>query len=231
MTGQRFDFQGYTQGQRGGLSLYPFCGIINGLVVSNVAIAGAGNDTLTMNVSLGAARLDGQYTTLASNITALTLAPGVGALNTGTHNVEVWLVPTRVVPAQAAAPSGPVAGKKYIKTIDMGEYLLVDDIKEYDGSAWLSYDAISGPPADPNSHNNLPMNEVGSTISTATSSNPNLVMAPEKAVYHKSNMPIGLSVQGPAYLRQPAGVRLAVIDIVGGAITLQTYGDDARLSV
>ncbi|EKQ70393.1 hypothetical protein OsccyDRAFT_0680 [Leptolyngbyaceae cyanobacterium JSC-12] len=229
-SGQRFDYQAYTEGQRGGLSLYPYCGIINGLQVSTVAIAGTGNVNLTMNVSAGAARLDGQYCSLAAGITTLVLPVGLD-LNVGDYTFNVWLNARRLVPAQASAPGAPATNDKYIKVVDKGSYLEVDDILYYTGSVWAKYNAISGPPAL-QGHNNLPLNEVNATIHNATSSNQSFALTAEKPVYHKTNYPVGLSSPGAAYLRQPAAIKIATINIAnGGTITSTIYGDEVRIPI
>lgn len=229
MTGQRFDYQAYPEGMRGGLSLYPHAGVVRGLEVSNVTLAGTGNVDLRMNISAGAARLDGQLCVLAAAITNLTFNfPGVD-LAVGTRSYDIWLVPRRVVPARTTAPSSPSAGDRYIKVIDMGSYHKVDDIFIYQNSAWAKYEAVKAPPA--HGHQNLPLNEILTTIDNTATANTNVsfLLAPEKAVYHKHNYPVGLNAPGEAYLRQPCNIKLATISLVSGTPTITGYGDEARI--
>lgn len=232
MTGQRFDYQAYPEGMRGGLSLYPHAGVVRGLEVSGVNLSGVGNVDLRMNVSAGAARLDGQLCVLAAAITNLTFSfPGVD-LAVGNRSYDIYLSPRRIVPARTTAPSGPNAGDRYIKVVDLGSYQQVEDILIYQNSAWVKYDAVSNaPPA--HGHQNLPLNEILTTIDNTATSNANVsfALAPEKHVYHKTNYPVGLSAPGEAYLRQSCSIKLATITLVSGTPTVALYGDRSRLPI
>lgn len=218
MTGLRFDFHQMPQGTTGGLSLYPVSGVLSGLVVSSPGIGGS-NNIMTVNVSAGIARLDGKRVELATAITALQIDVGTGInLNTANLVTQVWLRPRRKVPALLAAPGSPAAGDKYIKVLEIDDYQLVDSIQEFKNSAWTLYNAAYAPPAI--GHNNLPLNEQVEVISALTSANPSFSASNEKIVYHRDRYPIGVSSPGSAYLRYPAGVRLATISFTGGVGTV-----------
>lgn len=218
MTGTRFNFHQLPQGMQGGMSLYPVSGVLSGLVVSAPGIGGT-NNILTCNVSAGTARLDGKRVELVSAITALQLDLGAGVnLATQTLTTEVWLLPRRKVPALTANPGSPAAGDKYIKVVNIDNYQLVDTILEFKNSAWTVYNAAYAPPAI--GHNNMPLNEQTEAIATATTSNPSFGITNEKIIYHRNRYAIGVEQPGNAYLRYPAGVKLATISFTGGVGTV-----------
>lgn len=238
MVGQRFDYQGYTQGMKGGLSLYPHGGVVEGLLVSPHAspvidgTEGASSNTaLQIAVTAGMARIDGQLCTLAANVASVKLQYGV-ALDAGTFNIDIWLNPVRAIKAVTALPGTATAGDKVILVKDMDSYYLVDGIYEAPATnTWALFDVVSKTPPG-HGHNNLPLNDVVATIdnSATLAANLSFSVMPEKAIYHKTGYPIGLSSPGAAYLRQPAGIKLATITLVDGVATATTYGDEVRLA-
>jgi hypothetical protein len=229
MTGNRFNYQLDPRGQQGGLSYYPFSGIVSGLTVTAAVANGTDNVNLAVTITAGAARLDGKYHSLAANISALILPVGADVA-VGTQKFEIWLNPRRVVPALTSAPGGPATGDKYLKVRDQGEYLEVTDFLQYNGSAWLDFDPVRGS-APGYGFNNLPMNEINTVIDTATTSNKSFSFTPEKAVYHGNNYPQYVAAPSKAHVRLNAGVKLADITMVSGTATIVNHGDQVRLAL
>jgi hypothetical protein len=234
------------RGERGGLSAYPYTGIVSGLVATAAntplsASGGAGQpvDTLNLNISAGSARLDGQLVTLNAAIAGLKLLPlGTGVAINGNNTsyvVPVYLNPQRVIPALSSAPGSPNTNDIYIQTQTVTpnngapSHNLVVDIFQYNGSSWASYDAITAPPAW--GHNNHPLNAIKSAIDASTSNNKSFSLTQESDLYWFSNFPPYVSKQSQAALRKSCSVLIATVTIAtnsGGAstVTVVPYGDD-----
>ncbi len=249
-SGFRFDYQMLVRGQRGGLSAYPYTGIVSGLVITaantplTASVQNGALDTLNLNVSAGSARLDGQLATLASAISGLTLLP-LGATvalngNNTSYSLPIYLNPQRVVPALAAAPAGPATNDIYIKSQSVTPnngaptFSQVIDVYKYNGSAWVQYDAITAPPAW--GWNNHPLNGVKAAIDSATSNNKSIGLTPELDLYWPSNFPPYVSKQSNAALRKSCTIQLATVNIsTNGSgvstVTVTPYGDDQLITM
>ena len=218
VSGVRFVQNLIPEGQKGGLNNYPFSGVLRGLKVTSPAII-TGNVTFSVNVSAGEAKLDGTKVELASAITTLVLpSPNGVALNTGTIEVDVYLVPQRSVKALTVAPSSPAVGDMYIKVNQYETYQISEGVYEYKAGAWQLFDGISAKPGY--GHNNLPFNSIISTVSTVTSSNPNFRTRNEDTIYHPRREPLYNVAPSQAYLRMPAGIKLATIRFASGAASI-----------
>jgi hypothetical protein len=218
VSGVRFVQNLIPEGQRGGVNNYPFSGVLQGLKVTAPAIV-SGNVTFSVNISAGEARLDGVKVALATNITALVLPSPTGvALNTGTHQADVYLIPQRSVRALTAAPSAPSAGDMYIKVKQYDTYQISEGIYEFKNNAWQLFDGVRAKPGY--GHNNLPLNSIVPSISTATTSNVNFRTRNEDTVYHSRPEPLYNVAPSQAYLRMPAGIKLATVQFVNGTASI-----------
>ncbi len=229
MAAQRFDFQIYPAGQHGGITAYPYSGVINGFAVSNPAVTSA--STFTVNVAPGAAKLDGVRVENAAAITGLQLNAPAG-VNLTTANIElpVYLNPVRLVPALLTAPATAAEGDRYIHVADLIDYLLENQVYKYKSGVWTPYDSVQAPPAY--GHNNLPLNEVVPVVDTATTNNRSFACQDEKVVYHKSPLPPYVARTSLAYLRQAAGTPLATVRFSGGsASVIEGVPESARIAV
>ena len=231
--GPRFGFQQVPQGMSGGLVYYPLVGVISGLQVTaaSAVVDGVGGHTaltdLLVTISAGAARLDGIYHQLAANLSNLRLGSVATEMASGTYTFGIYLNPRRIIPALTAAPGGPSTNDIYIKVVNIDDYQLVDGYYKYNGSAWVTYNAIQAPPSY--NFNNLPFNDINATVDTATTNNVSFSITPEKNVYNKVNIPVGLSKPGEAYVRKCTSLKLATITVVNGSATIANYGDELRL--
>jgi hypothetical protein len=222
----RFDQQMYPAGQKGGMQFYPLSGVLSGLKVT------AGTITATacpINISAGAARLDGTMHELAAAITNLAMITGTGFDLAPVQTFEVYLNPRRRVPALTTAPGGPDTGDRYLKVQNVNYYQVVEQGEVYNGAAWEKFDLVRSKPGY--GHNNMILNDINPVIHTATSNNLSFSTAPEKIVYLPTSYPP--YVQGPsmAYLRRPASILLATIQLSSGAATIVPYGDRSLVTV
>lgn len=218
VSGIRFVQNLIPEGQVGGLNNYPFSGVLQGLKVTAPAIV-TGNVTFSVNISAGEAKLDGVKVVLASNITGLVLpSPDGVQLNTGTHKAEVYLVPQRSIKSLTTAPSTPSVGDMYIKVKQYDTYQISEGIYEFKNGTWHLFDAVTAKPGY--GHNNLPFNKILSSISTETTSNPSFRTRNEDTVYHARPEPIYNMAPSQAYLRMPAGIKLATVQFVDGTASI-----------
>jgi hypothetical protein len=238
MVGPRFNFQQVPQGMNGGLNYYPLVGVVSGMQVTaasatTVANAGQGVTALTdllVTISAGACRLDGLYHQLSSNLTNLRFATGATDMTTGTYVYKLYVNPRRIIPALTSAPGNPATNDIYIKVINIDDYQMVDSYLQWNGSAWVAYNAIQAPPSY--NFNNLPFNDINATLDTALTNNVSFGLNnPEKNVYNKVNIPVALSKPGEAYVRKGSSLNLATITVVNGTATIVNYDDSLRLAL
>lgn len=228
MVGSQFDFQNRVQGQRGGMIMRPLGGVISGLLVTDAKAVTGTTTSMSFDVSAGQARIDGVVHTLGSAINDITFANAAGGadLASAAATLNIYLNPQRKIPAATSNPSSPTSGDKYIKVVDMGDYHVVDSFLTYNGSAWVAFDPVSEPPGI--GHNNLPLNELGSTTISSTA-NVSLSLNPEKPIYHKVGQPLYIAAPANACLRYSASILLATVTFAGGSATIKTYADGLRL--
>jgi hypothetical protein len=221
--GLRFNYQIDPRGQKGGLSYYPFSGIISGLNITSAAVGGTNNVNLVLTVAAGAARLEGNYHSINSAISGLTIPTGVNN-TTGIFAYDIWLNPQRITVASASAPSSPATDQVWIQVSQATNYLQVVGFFKYNGTAWVEFNPVrSTPPGY--SHNNLPLNSINPVIDTTTTNNKSFFITPEQPIFHKSAQPIYVASPSRAQLRYNAGVKIARVSFVDTVATITNYSD------
>lgn len=208
-------------GQRGGVTNQPYSAVVSGLQIT------AGTVTATacpLNITAGEVRLDGVLARLENNITNLSLITGSNFNGPNVQVFELYVKPTRKVPALLSAPASPANGDRYMKVVDTTKgYYLLDGVYEYDGalSIWKEVD-LSKEPAG-YSHNNTMLNEIEPVITSA-----NFALAPEVDVYIESGYPHYVDGVGLAWARRSAAIKLAKISIANSAATIEILADYER---
>lgn len=217
--GQRFDYQLYPAGMRGGISTYAYSGVIDGFAVSAPAVVSA--NVFSVNISPGAARLDGVRVELANALTGVQIEVNPHFnLATAIVEIPVFLLPIRRVPALLAPPTNPapVEGDRYVQVADLGDYLQSLGVFEFKGGAWKEYNAASAPPEY--GHNSLPLNGIVAQVDTATTKSRSFASADEKIIYHRSQLPPYVCRASLGYMREGAGVQIATIAFSNGTATV-----------
>jgi len=227
--GLRFNYQVDPRGQKGGLSYYPFSGIVQGLNITSAAVGGTNNVNLILTIAAGSARLEGNYHSITSAITGLTIPTGVNN-TTGTFSYDVWLNPQRLITASATAPSSPVTGQTWIQVYQALNYLQVVDFFQYSGTAWVEYNPVSSTPPG-YGFNNLPLNGINAVIDTSTTNNQSFALTPEQPIFHKSTLPPYVASPSRAQLRYNAGIKIGTVSLVNTTPTVTNYADAIHLPV
>lgn len=241
MVGPRFNFQQVPQGMAGGFQYYPLVGVVNGLQVTAAsavfATGGQSGDPLTdllVTISPGACRLEGKLHQLASAITNMRFSGVATNMSVaGTYIYNLYINPRRVVPVLSSPPGSPSNGDVYINATQIDNYMATNGIFQWNGSAWVAYNAIQAPPSY--GFNNMPLNDIRAVIDTSTSNNASFAInKPELNVYHKVNIPVALSKPGEANLRKSAALQLATITVNGGSsptVSIATYPESLLIAM
>lgn len=216
--GMRFDNDLYPGAQRQGIRQYPVGGVLSGATVTpTIASASPTGSTISVVLAPGVIKLDATIIVIPSAITkviSVTEDLSVGVLTP--QVIPVYINPTRLVPAQATAPTSPVDGDKYLKTIDYADYKQIDQFLTYNAtlSAWVPFDPIKEKIGY--GQMSLPFNEVVPTIAAA-----NVVGKPliEKTVYNPTGLPVYVNTMAPALARNCAAIVVAEITVVNGVVT------------
>lgn len=223
----RMDFQFYTQGQSGGMMMYPFSGVLEGVKLTNTAAAGT---SLTFSATAGRVRLDSVLINVPA-VTGITI-PVTNSVNTTGNDVtfDVFLNPVRKIPAVTSLPGSPAAGDKVILVGATADARIVTVIsyKEFKGGQWVDFNPITMPPDY--QHNNMAMHLVVKTPPTASQFSKD----PEAVIYHKKVYPLYVNSPSNAYLRRSGAVRLATVSVIAGAtptVTIVDYDDSTLASI
>lgn len=206
--GQQFDFDRFPQALRGGMRVYPYGGVLSGLLIGTCTLA---TGTLSIPYSAGVVRLDGTQISVALN-------DGTGYQRTGlvantTYEYELFVKPTyantvvtSAVANNAAAPSGS-QGNIRLHCVDMGSYFQIVNFYRYTlAGGWAIHDPIFDQPSL--DYGNLPHNSiVGATLG----------FEPDKMVYNKTASVPFISQPAAHYARYDASFRLGTLRVVVGA--------------
>jgi hypothetical protein len=211
------DYQVTPYGQSGGLNAFPAAGIVSGLTVALAGTAGVGtpNTSAAITVAAGSARFNGKLCTLSTN-TAVTLPVGVN-LTTTARDIKIFLNPPRKVKTffvGGAFPSA-VIGDYAIEVRNVNEsYYIVNKIYKFTSTGWGVIDPMSDIPFE-YGFNNLPFNEVSTTLSAS-----NFSLVNEVPIFLDTALPPHVAKSANALLRQSAGILLGEISFVGGVGTI-----------
>jgi hypothetical protein len=222
--GLNADQQLFPQGQRGGMAYYPHSGIVSGMVVT------AGTVTATavpLSVSAGSARLDGVLVQLPSALSAPALVSGTGFDLAAPQSFDVYLNPTRVIPAGTALPGSPTnVNSKFILVTNEGDYQNVVGYYKSNAAAdgWEEYNPAEGPPA--RGHNNQIFSEVLATNIVLG----NLSLVAEKEIYTPSGYPPYVQAPSKAWIRRSAAIHLARV-VVANTAAVITAPDYSRAAI
>lgn len=217
----------FPQGQRGGLSLYAVSGIVSGCEVTVSSLAG-GRASFDLAIAAGKLRLDGLLITTPA-LAGVTITPTVAVPDAATTSYDIYVVPTRKVPALTAAPGSPANGDIYALVTNQGAYQMVQSFQKYNGSAWAEYNPISHPMED-FGHNGQPLNTVTPTLVEA-----NFSLTPEKEVYLQNAYPVYTMSPSNAKFRHDASFKIATVSLTVASGTLSSsvvkMNDSAYLSI
>lgn len=216
--GMRFDNDMYPQAQIRGIRQYPVGGVVQGAnTTATITSAAVNGSTIEVVVNPGVIKLDATTITIPAAITKIvSVTNDLTVSNSTPQVIPIYINPTRLVPARTTAPSSPVAGGKYLKTVDFADYQQIDQYLMYDAltSTWVTFDPTKeiigyGQMA-------LPLNDVVPSISAA-----NIVGKAEieKTVYCSTGVPVYVNTMAPALARNCAAIVIAEITVVSGVIT------------
>lgn len=222
MPGARLPYHYHPRSAGRGLMNYPLSGVYSGAEISllaNGTVDGvhegdADNSVTDLALSAGEIVLDGHRFSNGA-VSPIQLEVGVDLTDNATdETIEVFLVPTRKVPAIVkgdAAPGGPADGDMYWEVVDYSDYQIINRIMKYDGDAstWKEIDDVRDIPNTPGNQNDLEMNQCEESISAA-----NFTLANEKPVYHKTALRPDIP-QHNLIARHPGGFRVAKIRFDG----------------
>jgi hypothetical protein len=212
--------------QRGiGLDYYPYSAISEGLLASmnpSAAAPASAPGNVTVAVTAGRALLDGQAISLGSGVNVTVDPDALANPVTGLNTYYVFLNPTRNLMPIAVGASQPTQylngaaveeGAVTVESTDNGEFIvaLPDTFKKFTGGVWKSFNPIFEPstvPAQPG-RNRIYGQIVKPTVAVSNFS----VNALEKSVYLGSNYPVGVNSPGLAYLRYPASLLIATVNL------------------
>lgn len=226
--GMRFDNDIYPQAQFRGIRQYPVGGVLKGATVTaTIASANISGSTLSVTVDAGTIKLDSTIIIIPTALTrVVSVTNDLTVGNIIPQVIPVYINPTRVVPTQATPPSSPVAGDRYIRTVDYADYQQILEYLEYDGltSTWKPFDPITAPIGY--GQMALPFNEVVPSIAAA-----NIVSKAdiEKTVYCSTGVPVYVNTMAPALSRNTAAIVIAEITVVANVITSIVTPDAQRL--
>lgn len=234
MVATRFDYHLSPFGQRGGISLYPVCGVVSGVKLALTGSGynnGSGEDKkkIKVTVSAGELKLDGVRIVLGSNKAVEIdytdyLEVGQDLSNTQI-TVPIWINPKRKVVASITAPSNPSNGDMYFEVYNVEDYQIINTIKKYQNSQWVTADPMSDIPIS-QSQNMLPLNDILTTDIVVS-------ITPEVPVFHKTNIPPHVYSPSNAMARQTASIYLGEVsfDGEGAASITKTMPDYYLLTV
>jgi hypothetical protein len=186
--GLRMNYHLFPQAQRGGLSYYPFSGVLNGLRISNVVLEESGTDdggspanamdrsTLSFDLSGGEVKLDGQVVYMedftGTNGVSIPLPEAFDDLtNSSDYSlvVPVFVNPRRNSPVVSSLPpvgdydNGDIVfiAKEHS---EFEEYLMIREIYKKINGSWEPYDreiTFESPVEGKDlGHNMLPFNSI-----------------------------------------------------------------------
>lgn len=213
--GLNADHQLFTQGQRGGMQNWPHSGVLTGLLVTAGTVTAT---SIPLSVTAGSARLDGILVTASGTLTPTAIS-GTG-FNTPQEQVfDVYLNPTRVIPAGAALPSSPSSPADRFILVASG--LKTDTVAGYyksnpAGNAWVQYNPIYDPSTY--SHNNMIFTEV----KPAPIVNGSISIQPEKDIYTGTGIPSYVAGVSQAWIRRSASIHLARITVASSVADVAT---------
>lgn len=216
--GMRFDNDIYPGAQRQGVRQYPVGGVVSGATVTaTIASAAPSGSTLSVTVAPGVIKLDSTPITIASAITkVVSVTNDLSAGLTYDQVIPIYINPTRLVPARTTAPSSPVDGDKYIKTVDYDDYQQIVNWYQYDGltSTWVVIDPIKSPIGT--GQFSLPFNDV---VPSIVANNIVGQTAIEKTLYNPTGVPVYVNTMAPSLARNCASIVIAEITVNNNVIT------------
>ena len=222
----RFDFQFYHQGKHGGMTIYPFSGITEGVKVSYASAAGT---TINLDVTAGQAYLD----SVLVDVPALSFsveAPADVTVDGNDYEFGVYLNPTREVKAYTEADIPGSADDGTVIVVVYGGpdgTQMADRFLERKNGAWVNYVAIQAPPDY--QHNNMPLHKVLNEVSAD-----NLSSELEPVIFHNTVAPLYVYSQAHAYFRKSGSIKIADVSVVAGVtpeVTVYTYEGDKRAGI